>query len=162
MITPEDGITQGVWNPFSRMAALFTASYFAGMFYPLPETVYHLIIGPQAFDGGISTHTARYLDFKAVPFIGTLLLSTGFLSFPLFFFCMICSALDRWWVRETTVLGATVSFSLLFADDLNHGYGWAFEIGVFSIVTFGIYFGVLWLLNKLAEQVRPDRPPTAP
>ena len=157
MITPEDGVIEGFRNSVGRVFALFVASYLAGIFYPLPETVYHLIIGPQVFDNGSITHTPRFVDWAAVPFIGTLLLSTAFLSFPVYFFCIVCSALDRWDFRKTTILGSAVSFSILFAEDIAPSKEVLLECVIFIASTMVVFRAALWITNLLAEQAAaPD------
>ena len=152
MITQEEAVIDGYWNPFRRLVALFVASYAAGIFYPLPETIFHLIVGPQSSGAATVTHIPRFVDWAAVPLVGTLLLSTALLSFPVYFFCIICSALDRWDVRKTITLGAAVSFSVLFAKDVTPSQEVLFEFIVFIVSTV-IFFTVALLASKrFAEQ----------
>jgi len=156
MITQEEAVVEGFWNPFRRLVALFIASYAAGIFYPLPETIFHLIVGPQITGGTTVTHIARFVDWTAVPLVGTLLLSTALLSFPVYFFCIMCSALDRWDVRKTITLGAAVSFSVLFAKDVTPSQEVLFEFIVFIVTTVIFYTVALRLSNRIAEQDAPS------
>ena len=152
MITQEDSITEGVWNPASRLVALFITSYLAAVFHPVPETIYHWIVGPEV-DGNITViHNPRLMDFTAVPLLGTLLLSTGILAFPVYGFCILCSVLDRWDVRKTTVLGSAVGFSIFFADDVTHSYDLFVEMLVFIVSTVIFYSITLWVSSRIGRQ----------
>ncbi|MBK1884589.1 hypothetical protein JIN85_19390 [Luteolibacter pohnpeiensis] len=151
MITQEEAVVTGFWNPFTRLSALFIVSYFAGIFYPLPETLFHLAIGPRTYGATTVIHIPRFVDWTAVPLIGTLLLSTALLSFPLYFFCIVCSALDRWDLRKTIILGAAVSFSVLFTKDVSPSGEVLFEFVVFLSSTIVFFWIASRITNRFAE-----------
>jgi hypothetical protein len=115
MKTSEETIGDGVINPFSRLLILLFGSWMMGSLYPIPETVYYLIVGPQPHGAGMVIHTPRWLDFQFLPVLGSLFSDTVLVSGPVAVFCVVCSALDRWdWKKVTLLSGlSTTSMNIL-------------------------------------------------
>ena len=143
MRTPEQAITEGFVSPTSRLFLLFVVSYFAGIFYPLPETVYGLVVGPRVIGAVTITHTPHYVDFLVLPLISAPFVKSAILAAPIAVTCVVLSAYDRWSVAHTTALGATCTLSMFFAESVGRGLGWISVSAIFSLsilVLFGTYF----------------------
>lgn len=141
-------------NPISRLIRLVFVSYFIGIFYPLPKTLFHLVKGPSVSGSVTSIHTPDFVDFSVFPFISAPFGSSVVLAFPVAVFCIVWSAYDRWSAAHVTALGAASTFSMFFADDVAGDLGWLGETVIFAfstVVLFGVYFAVA---KRIAESGR--------
>ena len=151
MKTPEQAITEGFVRPISRLILLFVVSYFAGIFYPLPETVYHLVVGPRVIGQVTITHSPHWVDLLILPLISAPFGKSAILAAPISVICVVLSALDRWSVAHTTALGAISTFSMFFAESVAHDLEWVGVTATFSLSTLvllGAYFFTRWLIAE--------------
>lgn len=149
MKSSEQAISEGFFNPPSRLILLFVASYIAGIFYPPPQTVFHLIKGPTVEGNTTTIHTPDFVDLAVMPFILSPFAGSSMLAFPVSVFCIVISALDRWKVEHVTALGAASTFSMGFAWDVASGrIGELTVYALSTIVLMGIYYV---FASRLAE-----------
>ncbi|MEM9478789.1 MAG: hypothetical protein AAGA58_03910 [Verrucomicrobiota bacterium] len=139
MKLPEQGITEGFVNPWTRVFLLFVVSYFVGIFYPLPEKVFFFI---KDWPLGSSFYPSDCVDFHVLPFLEAPFSVAWFIASPISFACIVCSAMDRWTVIHTTSLGAASTFSLHFAHDLADLY----DSALAEVIIYAIAVLVLFLL----------------
>lgn len=124
MKTSEDAVNDAVVNPASRLMILLFATWLVGAFYPTPETIFHLIRGPEIGENWSRTHTPRWLDFRFVPLLGSFVSQTVLVSGPIALFCVVCSALDRWSWRKVTALSCLSTLSMNILEDWPDEASW--------------------------------------
>lgn len=124
MKTSEDAVNDAVINPASRLMILLFGTWLVGALYPIPETIFHLIRGPEIGENWSRTHTPQWFDFRFVPLLGSFVSQTVLVSGPIALFCVVCSALDRWDWRKVTVLSALSTLSMNALEDWADDAGW--------------------------------------
>ena len=120
----EEAINDGVFNPVIRLLILLFGTWLIGSLYPIPETIYHLIRGPEKTWYGSVVHTPQWFDFQFLPVLGAFNSKTALVSAPIAFFCIVCSALDRWSWQKVTALSCLSTFSMNILDDLASQSDW--------------------------------------
>jgi hypothetical protein len=116
MKTSEETISDGIINPLSRLMILLFGSWLIGSLYPVPETVYNLIVGPLQHDDWTATQNPRFFDFQFLPVLGSLASKTVLVSGPVAVFCVVCSALDRWDWKKVTLLSGLSTLSMCMLE----------------------------------------------
>jgi hypothetical protein len=124
MKTSEDAVNDAVVNPASRLMILLFGTWLVGALYPIPETIYYLIRGPETHGNWSWTHTPQWFDFQFVPLLGSFASKTVLVSGPIALFCVVCSALDRWSWRKVTTLSALSTLSMNALEDWARDAGW--------------------------------------
>ena len=124
MKTSEDAVNDAVVNPASRLMILLFGTWFVGALYPIPETIFHLIRGPEIGENWSRTHTPQWFDFRFVPVLGSFVSQTVLVSGPVALFCVVCSALDRWSWRKVTALSCLSTLSMNVLEDWPDGANW--------------------------------------
>ena len=124
MKTPEEAVNDAVVNPVSRLMILLFGTWLVGSLYPIPETIFCLIRGPEIHGNWSWTHTPRWIDFLFVPVLGSLVSKTVLVSGPIALFCVVCSALDRWSWRKVTALSSLSTLSMNVLEDWADDTGW--------------------------------------
>ena len=124
MKTLEDAVNDAVVNPPSRLMILLFGTWLVGALYPIPETIFHLIRGPEIGEGWSRTHIPQWIDFRFVPLLGSFVSQTVLVSGPISLFCIVCSGLDRWEWRKVTALSAVATLSMNVLEDWPDDSGW--------------------------------------
>jgi hypothetical protein len=124
MKTPEEAVNEAVINPASRLMILLFGTWLVGSLYPIPETVFWLIRGPQVYGNLTVYHNLDWCEFDFIPIIGSIFSKTFLVSGPIALFCVLCSALDRWSWRKVTALSSLSTLSMNALDDWSRDADW--------------------------------------
>lgn len=135
MKASENAIQDGIVNPLGRLAILFFGTWLIGAVYPVPETIYHLVIGPQSFGNVTITHGLRWFDFRFIPILSAFISETFLVSGPTGLFCIVCSAMDRWDWRKVTALSGFSTFSMLILETTVRDSSWMIMTGYQALAT---------------------------
>lgn len=148
METPEQAVIEGTVNPFTRLFYLFGGSYLIAIFHPLPEAVFDFSVRLAKELNGeeVRFHNDVFVKFEVIPMISAFFSDTILASGLVSIFCIVCSALDRWNVWKTTILGGWSTF-LVYALP-----GWGFSSA--PLTDTGVYLLLMALLFTIAPAMR--------
>jgi hypothetical protein len=124
MKTQEEAVNDAVVNPASRLLILLFGTWLIGCLYPIPETVFCLIRGPEIHGDWTVIHTPQWFDFQFLPVLRSIFSKTVLVSGPVALFCVVCSALDRWSWRKVTTLSSLSTLSMNTLEDWADDSSW--------------------------------------
>lgn len=140
MKTAEEAVKDAVVNPPSRLMILLFGTWLIGSLYPIPETIFHLIRGPESDGNSGWTDISQWFDFQFVPVLGSLFGKTALVSGPIAVFCVVCSAMDWWDWRKVTLLSSISTLSMNVLED------WADDATWMTLASYQMLIVTLLLL----------------
>lgn len=154
MLLSEKAVLEGLSNPFTRVTQIVLASYLTGIFYPIPNTIYHLLIGPQERITSLGkftvTHTPKFVDFTCPPFVISFDMISGMISIPVFILCFTLSILDMGNHLKVLSIATITNYCLYIAYDI----AWSdpSELVLFLIPSITLIFLAFLCIDKLLLQ----------